>query len=234
MDDELEAITQERRAQFAAADIIIAADPSQETRAVLYGRETLEEIIRSGTSREAAVVTVNLDTATEELDRLERVVREIKGHSSFCPADLFPAVVIDAASFASDPDLLEPVRLAVEEIIAQHRTLLPPVQLRFYYSVNAAGFTTANEELRLAAETAKTPNGYLVPLLTFGNLLQNRVPTTLIKPTRCVDIVHGVGDRGNMLGVRCRALLVRTTPRGSAYSPGGCPVCGSGRTCGNC
>ena len=217
MDDALEAITEERRAQFAAADIIIAADPTQETRAVLYGREMLEEIIRSGTSSKAAVVTVNLDTATEELDRLERLVREIKGHSSFRPADLFPEVVIDAASFASDPDLLEPVRLAVEEVIAQHRTLLPPVQLRFYYSVNAAGFTTANEELRLAAETAKTPNGYLVPLLTFGQLLQSRLSTTLIQPNRCVDIVHGVGDRGNKLSIRCRSLLVRTTPRCPAY-----------------
>src|SRR5258708_6187611 len=150
-----------------------------------------------------------LETATEELDRLERLVREIKGHSSFGPADLFPAVVIDAASFASDPDLLEPVRLAVEEIIAQHRTLFPPVQLRFYYSVNAAGFTTANEELRLPAGTGQTPNGYLVPLLTFGNLLQNRVPPTLIKPTPSMGIVHGVRDRGSMLGVQARPRLAR-------------------------
>lgn len=207
----------ERRAQLAGADVVIAVDPDQETRTVLYGREMLEQIIRSGDRREAAVVTFNLDTATEELDELEWLVREIKGNSSFRPADLLPEVVIDTDSFAFDPELLEAVRLAVEKIVAQHRTLLPPVHLRFHYSVAAVGFTTAKEELRRAAEEAKNPVGYVDPLLAFGNLLQSQLPPELIKPTRCVDIVHGVGVRGNKLGVRCRSLLVRTTARGPAY-----------------
>ena len=38
-----------------------------------------------------------------DLIGFERLVREIKGNSSFRPADLFPDVVIDTASFASDP-----------------------------------------------------------------------------------------------------------------------------------
>jgi hypothetical protein len=207
----------ERRAQLAAADIIFAADPVERTCTVLYGQEMMEDIDRSGTSRHAAVVTVNVDSASDELDQLDALVREIKGHSSFRPADLFPEFVIDAASFRSDQDLLDPVRLAVDEIRSQHRRLLPPVQLRFYYSVKAAGFTTANEELQEAAQRAKKPVGYLYTILTLGHLLYRRLPAGLIKPTRCLDIVHGVAERGNMLGVRCRSLLARTTPRGPAY-----------------
>lgn len=197
----------ERRAQIARADIIIAADPDQETRTIMYGREMLERIVQSGIGSEAAITTINLDTASRELDKLEKLVSEIKGKSSFRPADLFPEVVIDTASFASDPELLEPVRLAVEEIVAQHRTLLPPVQLRFYYSVAAAGFTTAKEELRCAAEEANEPAGYVAVLMTFGDLLQDRLSTSLIKPNRCMEVVYEVGDRGNKLGVRCGSLL---------------------------
>jgi hypothetical protein len=127
----------ERRAQLTGADIVVAFDPDQETRTVLYGREMLDEIVRSGSSRKAVVITVSLDTATGELDELERLMCEIKGRSSFRPADLFPEVVIDTASFSSDPELLERVRLAVEEIVAQHRTLFPLVLLRFYYSIKS-------------------------------------------------------------------------------------------------
>ncbi|MCI0705555.1 MAG: hypothetical protein L0241_31225 [Planctomycetia bacterium] len=209
--------TPEGRAQLARADIILVSDPVQQTRSVLYGRETLEEIVRSGTSRDAVVVTIQLDSATEELDELETLIREIKGRSSFRPADLFPKFVIDTASFGSHPDLLGPVRHALDELRNQHRTLLPRVQLRFYYSVQAAGFTTAHEELRLAAERANEPNGYLVPLLTLGHLIYNRLPADLIKPTRCLDIVHGLGPLERNIGVRCRSLLVRSTPRGPAY-----------------
>jgi hypothetical protein len=42
MTSEVEAITKDLREAFAAADVIIAADPDQGTRAVLFGRETLE------------------------------------------------------------------------------------------------------------------------------------------------------------------------------------------------
>lgn len=207
----------ECRSQLASATVIVANDPVQQTRSVLYGRETLEEIVRSGTSRDAVVVTVNVDSATEELDELETLVREIKGRSSFRPEDLFPKFMIDPASFGSHPDLLDPVRHALDEIRNQHRTLLPRVQLRFYYSVNAAGFTTANEELRQGAAMANEPNGYIVPLVTLGHLLYNRLPAGVIKPTRCLDIVHGLGPLKRNIGVRCRSLLVRPTPRGPAY-----------------
>lgn len=55
----------ESRGQIAAAGIILAADPTQETRTVLYGREKLEEIARSGVSQDAMVVTFEVDSASE-------------------------------------------------------------------------------------------------------------------------------------------------------------------------
>ena len=207
----------ESRARLALADVVFAVDPDQGTRTLLYGREMIEEVNRSGSNRKAAVVTYKLDTATEELEALERLVCEVKGSSSFRPADIFPEVLIDTASFASDPELLDPVRLAVDEIIAQHRTLLSPLHLRFHYSIAAAGFETASEELLGAAEEVRKPIGYVDPLLAFGTLLQRRLPEGLIKPTRCLDVVHGIGDRGNMLEVRCRSLMVRSTAREPVY-----------------
>lgn len=207
----------EGRPLVAAADVVVAVDPTQETRTFLYGRSTLEDFARSRTPTPPRVLVVGLASHTDELDKLDELVREAKGHSTFRPTDLFPEVVIDTASFASDPDLLDPVRLAVNEIVTQHRTLLPRVQLGFYYSVKAAGFTTANHELRLGAQMAGEPNGYLVPMITLGHLLYNRLPTSLIKPTRCVDIVHGLGPLERDIGVRCRSLRARPTPRGQAY-----------------
>jgi len=145
------------------------------------------------------------------------LIVEIKGRSSFCPADLFPKFKIDAASFDSDPDLLAPVRHALDAIRTHHRTLLPPVQLRFYYAVNAAGFTTANEELRQGAQMAQMPVAYIHSVETLGRLLYQRLPADLIKPTRCLDLVHGLGPLERDIGVRCRSLRTRPTPRGSAY-----------------
>lgn len=149
--------------------------------------------------------------------KLDTLVRQIKGNSSFRPADFFPEFEIDSASFNSNPELLEPVRHAVAEIRTHHRTLLPPVQLRFYYSVQAAGFSVANEELRQGAAMAGEPVGYIYSVLTLGELLYKRLPDALIKPIRRLDIVHGIGVRGNKLGVRCRSLQATTTPRGPTF-----------------
>src|SRR5437773_2514183 len=103
----------EGRSHIEAANVIVAVDPAYETQTIVYGRSMVEEIVRSGTPRPAIVLPVGLDLATDELDRLDELVRAVKGQSSFRPADLFPEVVIHTASFASDPDLLGPVRLAV-------------------------------------------------------------------------------------------------------------------------
>ena len=197
--------------------MIIAIDPEQGTRVLLYGREALEGIVRTGTPQSMPILTINIDSCSEELDRLVTLIQEVKGRSSFRPSDLFPEFVVDAASFAAAPELLDPVRAALGEIRTHHRTLLPRLQLRFYYAINAAGFATANEELRQASRVAGTPVAYPYTMLTLGHLLYQRLPPALIKPTRCLDLVHGHGPLGRGIVVRCRSLWTKATPRGPAY-----------------
>lgn len=207
----------ESRDRLARADVVVAVDPDQKTHTVLYGREMLEQIRASGARRKAVVVTFNLDTATKELEELNQLVCEVKGCSSYRPADLFPEVDVDEASFVSEIELLALVRQAVKVIVEQHRTLLPSVPLRFHYSIAAVGFATADEELRSLAEEVGKPIAYLSSLMAFGDLLQSKVPPELIKPHRCLDVEHGVGESGNRLTVRCRSLNVRSTSQGPVY-----------------
>src|SRR5438132_6119245 len=135
------------RNKIAAADIVRADDPDLGGGTIFYGRELAEEVIRSGVPRSANVLRVALDLVSDEPERLDTLIRELKGSSSFRPADLFPEVDIDATSFSSASDLLHPVRVAVNELRAQHRALFPLMQRRFYYYVRARGFMAAHEAL---------------------------------------------------------------------------------------
>lgn len=46
-------------------------------------------------------------------------------------------------------------------------------------------------------------------MVTLGELNYKQLPDdNVIKPNRCLDIVHGIGASGNKLGVRCRSLTV--------------------------
>jgi hypothetical protein len=211
------------RSKIAAADIVRADDTTLGGGTVFHGREVMEEVIRSGVARSANLLRVALDFASDEPERLDTLIRELKGNSCFRPADIFPEVDIDAASFSSVPDLLDPVRLVVSEVRAQHRTLLPLMQRRFYYYVRAGGFAAANEALRegmkLAREqgSTETPQAYVVCLMTLGELLYRRLPRELIQPTRCLDIIHQFGEHDRKLVLRCRTLQVAGTPTGPAY-----------------
>src|SRR5262249_30573740 len=109
------------RARIAAADIIRADDPALGGGAVFFWREMTQELIRAGLLRSAIILAVALEFASDELERLDPLIRELKGHSCFRPADIFPQIDIDAVSFSSAPDLLEPVRRAVSEVRDQHR-----------------------------------------------------------------------------------------------------------------
>ena len=149
--------------------------------------------------------------------KLDTLIRELKGKSSFRPTELFPDVEIDAASFACAPELLAPVRVAMDEIRTQHRTLLPLMQRRFYYHVRAKGFTAADEALRHAAQQTETPQAYIVCLITLGEFLYRQLPAGLIQPTRCLDVIHRFGNEDRKLAVRCRSLQVTETPNGPAY-----------------
>ena len=211
------------RARIAAADVVTAEDEEQAIRTVFYGREILEEIVRSGVTRRANVLMVPLDFATDEPERLDKLVHDIKGRSSFCPADLFPKVEIDEPSFSNSPELLAAVRLAVDEVRTQHRTLLPLMQRRFYYQVRARGVAVANETLKEAMKLAReagsteTAQAYVVCFVTLGEILQHRLPRVLVQPTRCLEVVHRFGHNDRKLTVRCRSLLVKQTAKGPAY-----------------
>src|SRR5438552_9447944 len=92
------------RASIAAADIVRADDPALGGGTVFFGREMMEEVIRSGIPRSANVLRVALDFASDEPERLDTLIRELKGNSCFRPADIFPEIDIDAGSFSSAPD----------------------------------------------------------------------------------------------------------------------------------
>jgi hypothetical protein len=211
------------RARIAAADIVRADDPALGGGTVFFGREMVEEVIRSGIPRSANILRVALDFASDAPERLDVLIRELKGYSCFRPADIFPKIDIDAGSFSSAPELLEPVRLAVSEVRDQHRTLLPLTQRQFYYYVRAGGFMAAHKALREGAKLARQAGatdahqGYWVCLMTLGALLYQRLPSDLIQPTRCLDLLHRFGHQDRKLTVACRSLQARETPKGTAY-----------------
>jgi hypothetical protein len=214
------------RASVAAAEIVRADDPALGGGTVFFGREMLEEVIRSGIPGPPSekILRVVLDFASDEPEQLEALIRELKGTSCFRPADIFPEIDIDAGSFSSACDLLEPVRLAVSEVRAQHRTLLPLMQRRFYYYVRAGGFVAAHEALREGAKLARQAGAtdahqaYAVCLMTLGTLIYQRLPGDLIQPTRCLDLHHHrFGQHDRKLKVLCRSLQARETPKGTAY-----------------
>jgi hypothetical protein len=211
------------RARIAAAHIVRADDPALGGGTVFFGREMMEEVIRSGIPRSANVLRVALDFASDDPERLDALIRELKGYSCFRPADIFPEIDIDAGSFSFALDLLEPVRLAVSEVRDQHRTLLPLMQRRFYYDVRAGGFMAAHEALREGAKLARQAGAtdaheaYAVCLMTLGTVLYQRLPSNLIKPTRCLDLLHRFGQHDRKLTVACRSLQTRETRNGTAY-----------------
>jgi hypothetical protein len=211
------------RSKIATADIVRADDPDFGGGTIFYGRELAEEVKRSGVPRSANILGVALDLVSDEPERLDALIRELKGSSSFRPADLFPAVEIDAGSFTSASDLLHAVRVAVDELRAQHRALLPLMQRRFYYDVRSRGFMAAYEALQEGAKLARQAGatdahqGCLVCLMTLGTLLYQRLPQDLIQPNQCLDLHHRFGQHDRKLTVLCRSLQVAETPTGPAY-----------------
>ena len=214
------------RARIAAADVVRADDPALGGGTVFLGREMLEEVIRSGIPGPPLekLLRVVLDFASDEPERLDALIRELKGNSCFRPADIFPEFDIDAGSFSSAPDMLEPVRLAVSEVRDQHRTLLPLMQRRFYYFARAGGFMAAHEALREGAKLARQAGAtdahqaYAACLMTLGTVFYRAsFPSVLVKPTRCLDLLHRFGQHDRKLTVLCRSLQARETAKGTAY-----------------
>jgi len=67
------------------ADLILGSDVMSQQDFLVYGRDTLEEIARSGEERLLKIVRIELDEETEELEQLIGLVSEIKGKHDYQP-----------------------------------------------------------------------------------------------------------------------------------------------------
>ena len=68
------------------ADLIFAIDEASGKQSIVYGRQSLEEILRCGQCNVLGIVNVGLDLETMDLKNLATVVQEIKGHHDCCSA----------------------------------------------------------------------------------------------------------------------------------------------------
>jgi hypothetical protein len=219
----------EGRQQLVEADVIFGVDTDLGIRSIFFGRELLEEIVLTQEPRYLGIIVVGLNFFSDEPDWLSSTIREVRGTSSYCPADLFPEVIIDDGSFPSD--LLKPVRQVIDEIRQNHQTILSDVERMFYFNMKADGFWEAVKILKEASRLAKKPEAYPVTLLSLGTEVYQRLALDLIQPFRLIEIKPS-WENDRKIYVRCRSLLVHTTPRGPAYHSHRMPKCrfnGDGR-----
>jgi hypothetical protein len=73
------------RRQLAVADLIFGIDVTTGRQSIVFGRESLEELVRSGQTNILGVVNVGLGQGTAELElqKLATLVQEIKGHHDY-------------------------------------------------------------------------------------------------------------------------------------------------------
>lgn len=69
----------------ASADVVLAQDVMTGRQALVYGRSVLEAIAAGGQADEVAVLAVELDMDTDELERLIALVRVVKGGDDYKP-----------------------------------------------------------------------------------------------------------------------------------------------------
>ena len=74
------------RQLLADADLIFAVDILSGKQSIMFGRLSLEELVRTGQSNILGVVNVGLNQETMEIEKLATLVQEIKGHHYYCGA----------------------------------------------------------------------------------------------------------------------------------------------------
>ena len=74
------------RRLLANADLIFGVDVVSGKQFILFGRLSLEELVRTGQSNILGVVNVGLDQETIEIEKLATLVHDIKGHHDYCGA----------------------------------------------------------------------------------------------------------------------------------------------------
>jgi hypothetical protein len=84
----------EFREWLTEAEVIIGIDVMSRHRFLVYGRDALEEVVRSGEPREMDVFAVELDRETDELERLCALAEVVKGRCDYRGASSHPAAAI--------------------------------------------------------------------------------------------------------------------------------------------
>jgi hypothetical protein len=74
------------RRLLADADLIFGVDVMSGKQFILFGRLSLEKLVRTGQSNILGVVNVGLDQETMEIEKLATLVQDIKGHHDYCGA----------------------------------------------------------------------------------------------------------------------------------------------------
>ena len=74
----------EYRRLLADADLIFGVDVMSGKQSIVFGRLSLEELVRTGQSNILGVVNVGLDQETMEIEKLATLVQDIKGHHDYC------------------------------------------------------------------------------------------------------------------------------------------------------
>ncbi len=76
----------EYRRLLADADLIFGIDGTARRQSIMFGRSSLEELLRTGQSNLLGVVNVGINRNTMELEKLAALVEDIKGHHDYCAA----------------------------------------------------------------------------------------------------------------------------------------------------
>ena len=73
----------EYRRLLAEADLIFGIDEMSGKQSIVFGRLSLEELVRAGQSNILGVVNVGVDQETMEIEKLATLVQDIKGHHDY-------------------------------------------------------------------------------------------------------------------------------------------------------
>src|SRR5579871_1017249 len=73
----------DHRQALVAATVILGVDGKTRNEFLLFGRETLEGIARTGKAEFLPVIRIELDQRSGELEKIIALVRMVKGHDDY-------------------------------------------------------------------------------------------------------------------------------------------------------
>jgi hypothetical protein len=78
----------EYRRLLAIADLIFGVDAKTGKQSLVFGRLSLEELVRTGESKILGVVNIGFDQETTDIEQLASLVQNIKGHHDYYGAGI--------------------------------------------------------------------------------------------------------------------------------------------------